>query len=154
MMRMVHKYTRAAFALAIGWFLAYGISSATADCCSTLINTCATSGIRSSLTPTGDAHYRIAPSHYLKPHNTAGDGARSVLPCSEDTTTCCRQTPCFPIGTTVYLGNSPPASPWAQQDDTSCIIHCNHGNMRYIQSRHAFYVQSVQIYLMTKTIIC
>jgi len=153
-MHMVHKLTRTAFALAIGWLLAYGIGSAAADRCSLLNNTCASPGIKSPMTPTGAAYCRIAPSHYLVRHNASGDGARFALPDSNETESCCQQTACFPVGPTVYLGNPSPASPRVQQTGTACIVTCNHVNITLIKNQHTFYDQSAPIYLLTKTIIC
>ena len=149
-----NKYTRTAFALAIGLLLAYGIGSASADCCSPLGNTCATSGMRSSFAPSGDADGRTSPRHCLKGHDAVDYGAQFTLHGSKKTAACCQQTSCFPVGTTVYLGNSRPSPPLAQQAGTSCIIHCNYGNLHHFKNRNAFYDQSAPIYILTKTIIC
>jgi hypothetical protein len=151
---MVHKNTRAIIAIAICWFLAYGVGTASSHCCSTITNICNPSGIGSPLMPVIDAHCQTSPNHYFNPHRSAGESAGLVWHDSNEPTTCCSAPPCTPIGFIAHPGQSPPPSPWMQESGNFVISASEHSSIAFSHIRHTRYHPTIQIFLLTKSILC
>lgn len=150
---MVHKITRTIIAIAICWFLAYGVGAAANHCCNDITNICSPSGVRSPLLPVIDVHCQPSPNHYLNPHRSAGEGAGSVWHDSNEPATCCSAPPCTPTGLTAHPGQLPPSSPTLQESGNSITNDSDHSSIAFSHIRHTLYHPSTPIFLLTKSIL-
>lgn len=151
---MVHKITRGVIAIAICWFIAYGVGSAASHCCSAIINTCSPSGVRSPLIPTINAHCQSSDSHHLNRQSSATEVAKTAWHGFNDPTTCCPASSCTLIGSAALPAQSTISLPWLHIAGNVYTNDGDHDTIAITQNRQTLYHPTVPIFLLTKSIIC
>lgn len=144
---MALKIIRTSIAIAICWFIAYGLGSAASHCCGA-------SGVRAPLVPANATHCQPSPSHHLNQHRSVEEGYGSSWHDFDDHATCCPTTPCAPKSFTAVPVQSSPSPTWLQAASITCTTDVGYGTFEVTQNRHNPDHPTLPIFLLTKSIIC